>query len=327
MAENLDKIQQYFGENLDLEISPTRWAPGARLPAYLRHAYTFYETEILGVPCLLMADRAKDAPSAATVRKHAEQVRSKWDGEIIYVRDQVVAYQRRRLVEQNVPFVVPGNQMYLPMLGIDFREHFRQIHQAASNLMPATQAVLIHVLNHDIEAVFTPIELADQLGYAKMTMTRAFNELEAAGLGDISMEGRQRCLRFRVDRRGLWKESQPLLRSPVKQRHHVRTIVPTSVGATAGLSALAKYSMLAAPPISVIAVSLQQWKSLQEEMNLSRAAVDDPESLEIEVWTYDPQLFSSDGTVDRLSLFLSLRDSEDERVEAALEEMMEAVAW
>ncbi|MFA7176805.1 MAG: hypothetical protein WC114_06125, partial [Smithellaceae bacterium] len=57
---------------------------------------------------------------------------------------------------------------------------------------------------------------------------------------------------------------------------------------------------------------------------LSRKDVQD---YEIEVWSYEPALFAMDGVVDRLSLFLSLRDEEDERVEAALEQMMREMQW
>jgi hypothetical protein len=31
----------------------------------------------------------------------------------------LASYERKRLIEQNVPFIVPGNQLYLPDLGID----------------------------------------------------------------------------------------------------------------------------------------------------------------------------------------------------------------
>jgi hypothetical protein len=30
------------------------------------------------------------------------------------------------LIEQKVSFIVPGNQLYLPDLGLDLREYFRQ---------------------------------------------------------------------------------------------------------------------------------------------------------------------------------------------------------
>jgi hypothetical protein len=37
----------------------------------------------------------------------------------------------------------------------------------------------------------------------------------------------------------------------------------------------------------------------------------------IEVWKYDPAIFKKNESVDVLSLFLSLKDSADERVESA----------
>ena len=39
------------------------------------------------------------------------------------------------------------------------------------------------------------------------------------------------------------------------------------------------------------------------------------------------ETFKEDDVIDRFSLYLSLRGSTDERVEAALEEMMEKVEW
>jgi len=42
----------------------------------------------------------------------------------------------------------------------------------------------------------------------------------------------------------------------------------------------------------------------------------------IEIWRYDPSLTAENGVVDRLSLFLSLRGSDDVCVEIALDEMM-----
>jgi hypothetical protein len=217
--------------------------------------------------------------------------------------------------------------MYLPMLGIDLREHFPQLRQTSSTLSPATQVVVLHALLGSDNRVHTPAELAERLGYTKMTMTRAFNELDAEDLADVSMQGRHRCLTFKGTRQDLWKKALPLLRSPMKQRRHIRLAARNHVGPIAGLSALARYSMLAAPSTPTVATSLDRWKALQQRDDLTEAAAGDPESQEVELWSYDPELFSSLSIVDRLSLFLSLRENEDERVEAAMEEMMEAVSW
>jgi hypothetical protein len=72
---------------------------------------------------------------------------------------------------------------------------------------------------------------------------------------------------------------------------------------------------------------VEQWKAFQQREDFAATAADDPESQEVEVWSYNPELLSGGQIVDRLSLYLSLKDNEDERVEAALEHMMEAVSW
>lgn len=65
----------------------------------------------------------------------------------IYVTDALASYERKRLIEQKVPFIVPGNQLYLPELGIDLREYFRQrAGSAESPLSPSAQALLITAL-------------------------------------------------------------------------------------------------------------------------------------------------------------------------------------
>ncbi|MFV1966901.1 MAG: hypothetical protein ACC628_15860 [Pirellulaceae bacterium] len=327
MATKSARIREYLNETLGIAVSPVKWTASRRLPVFLRDGYTFYQTEVLAVPCLLMSDDGEETRSPATVRKHMEQVRPKWDGEIIYVRDHLAAYERKQLIAQKVPFLVPGNQLYLPMLGIDLREHFRSLHRAAPTLSPAAQAVVLHLLLQSDQEIHTPAELAERLGYTKMSMTRVFNEMEAEDLGDIEMEGRQRCLTLDVARQELWRKALPLMRSPVKQRKHIHAPSRDSRWLVAGLSALAKYSMLASPPVPVVATTTKQWKRLQKQFDFEPTAADDPDSTQVEIWSYDPELFARNKAIDRLSLFLSLRDSKDERVQAALEEMMEAVRW
>ena len=46
-----------------------------------------------------------------------------------------------------------------------------------------------------------------------------------------------------------------------------------------------------------------------------------------EIWSYDPKRLAKPPTVDPLSLFLSLRDSVDERIHLQLETLMEEVKW
>ena len=327
MSVESQSIERYLQETLGISASLGPWPDGDRLPLYLRDGFRFYQALLLKTPCLFLVDRADEAPSPATIRKQLDQVRPKWEGELIYVRSQVASHGRKRLIQQRVPFLVPGNQLYLPMLGIDLREHFRKQRQTTPSLKPATQALVLHLLIHQDAHLQTPVEFAQRLGYTKMTMSRAFDELEEEQLGEVVKEGRERCLRPVATKRQLWEKALPLMQSPVQRRSWVRhPDLPPGV-VTAGLSALARYSMLVAPNTPTIAVSKDRWKSTQDRSQSRKAVADDPQSVEVEVWTYNPELFAKEGVVDPFSLYLSLKEDQDERVQASLEAMLEGALW
>jgi len=113
------------------------------LPPVLRERYKFAQAELLGLRALLIIDSNPEEQPPATVRKHMDMLQARKQADLIYVRAQVTAYNRKRLIEQKVPFIVPGNQMYLPMLAIDLREHFRRIREKAPTFSPSTQVVVL----------------------------------------------------------------------------------------------------------------------------------------------------------------------------------------
>jgi DNA-binding MarR family transcriptional regulator len=316
------EIERYLLETLGLTARIAAWESSGRLPLYLRDGFRYYRTDLVGIPCLLMVDSTAEPAPPATIRKKMDQVRPKWEGQLIYVRQQVASHQRKRLIEQRIPFIVPGNQLYLPMLGIDLREHFRKQREKPLKLKPATQTLVLHLLLHDDDTLRTPVDFAERLGYTKMTMSRAFDELETEQLCEVTREGRERRLRLREGRKQLWESALPLLQSPTQQRHYLRHS-KLQVAITAGLTALARYSMLAAPRTPTVAVSHKEWQATQH----STVHPDDPDTTEVEIWSYDPKLFATQGIADRFSLYLSLRDNSDERVQLSLTEMMENVTW
>jgi len=53
----------------------------------------------------------------------------------------------------------------------------------------------------------------------------------------------------------------------------------------------------------------------------------EPNACELEVWSYSPKMFEKKGRVDRFSLYLSMKGDTDERVQSAMEELMEQVEW
>ncbi len=320
-------FERYIKETLDIIVQPKDWKGAVNLPFFLRNIYAFFQVTILDTSCLAIAAKDEVGQTPATIHKHIVQVQKKWDHEIIYVHPKITAYNRKRLIEHKLPFVVPGNQMYLPFLGVDLREHFKKIRTADSKWSPSTQAVMLFALSKNTERGFTPKILADLLGYSPMTMTRAFDELQAAGLGKIAMEGRERVLRLNQSKKELWKKALEFLRSPVKKRLWVKHSFNEPLGMKAGLTALAHYSALAEPANPVFAMVSKKWREIKNNNLVIELAIAEPDACELEIWSYSPLLLGESGIVDRFSLYLSLQANDDERVESALEEMMGQIAW
>ena len=320
---DFEELERYVHDALGVSVKPTPWSGADHLPHFLKERYRFAQAELLGLPVLLVIDIHSEEQPPAMVRKHLEMLQTKQHADLIYVRAQVTAYNRKRLIEQKVPFIVPGNQMYLPMLAIDLREHFRRIREEATTFSPSTQVVVLHALLRDVGEVLIPAEMAPRLGYSAMTMTRAFDQLEAANLAGVTVRGRERCLRFVGGRKEIWEKALSFLRSPVSKRLFIRRASGLEGAMRAGLTALARFSMLAPPEYTTYALSREDWKALRQRHRINEVPAQDPDASEIEVWWYPPALFAEDGIVDPLSLYLSLKEDRDERTETALEEMME----
>ena len=326
MKAELHQLERYLHDALGIRVAAAPWPGADRLPHFLKELYTFARTTLLGMPCLLIVDAKPAEASPAAVRKHLDLVRAKQDAEVIYVRPQVTAYNRKRLMEHKVPFIVPGNQMYLPMLAIDLREHFRRLRSEPLSFSPATQAVVLHALLHGATDELIPLDMARRLGYSAMTMSRAFDELEAANLGLATVRGRERCLRLAATRQETWAKAQPFLRNPVNKRLFIQRGAPLT-GLSAGLTALAHYSMLAPPAYPALAVSREQWKEFRQGHKAAEVPTADVDGQEIQVWSYPPSLFAQGDFVDPLSLYLSLKEDLDDRMQASLEEMMRNLGW
>lgn len=327
MTTGLEQLERYLGEVLGVPVRSVDWAGSAALPALLRNRYSFFEAEVAGARCLLMVDRKAEEQPPAAVRKQVAQVRPKWDGEVVYVREEATPYNRKRLIEQGVSFVIPGNQMYLPTLGMDLREHFRRLRAEVVQFSPATQALMIHLLLRGAGEALKPSQAAGRLGYTPMTMTRAFDELASAGVGEVVREGRERLLKFGAAGRALWDKALPLMRSPVARRVCIKPPEGGPPGPRAGLTALGHYTRLAEPEVPVYAMSGPDWRAKRKAGQLQEIPIREPGTMEVEVWSYAPGLCAEGDAVDRLSLFLSLQEDKDERVQAALEELIGGLPW
>jgi len=320
-------IEQITGE--PPEISPLTPGEDAPLPLFLRTLYEIKRAELFGRSLLLAIQKdGIEQPTPSEYAKHAGTISQIMGTETILVLPKLASYSRNRLVRQGVPFAVPGRQMFLPMLLIDFRERFpRASRKNSPTLLTPSQVVVIYYLSGNSVDGIPLRELAARLGYSAMTLSNVRDELESAKLCQVVMDGRSRQLRFGSSRSKLWELAKPRLRSPVKASHWVNWSRPSTLALASGLNALAEYSSISEDRVPTFAMRDRDYRRQLETGELHGCPGSGEADARLEAWRYDPAILTAGATVDRLSLYLSLRDSRDERVQIALEGMLKEMPW
>lgn len=327
MKNLVNLFKRYLHDTLGVTASVSKQKKLKTLSFFLQDNYDFFQIKLLHEDFIVLSLKNDETFTPATIRQHSQIVSEQLEKKVIFLSANITSFNRKRLIERKVPFVIPGNQMYLPDLGLDLREHFIKKKTKLTLFGPSTQTVILYTLIKKLTGPVTPSELSEKLGYSRMTMTRSIDEIEAAGLADVSIEGRERLVYFDQNRRELWEKALPLMKTPIKQSVWIKSLADKLTVCAAGLTALAQYSMLNSPILPVYAIAAGDWKQYKDSSFFELLPYSDEAECQLEVWHYSPYLLVNGTTVDQFSLYLSLRDVEDERVEAAVEKMMEDIKW
>jgi hypothetical protein len=320
----LDDLRTYVHVVLDMTIDISRHEDHGLLPSFLAQRYMVLKARFADRPCLLMLPRPGAEETPAAIAKHRTQLRKSLGPEIvIFVTNALSNHNRHRLIAHRVSFIVPGNQLFVPELAMDLREHFRaESETPPETLTPAAQLiVLATLLGHRFDQE-TPTSLAGRYHYSAMSMGRALDELRRHDLVDVEPEGKHLLVSMRLNKQDLWHLASPLLRSPVRKRRRIPRPPAEFDARIAGESALAALTDLSHPPVEVRAIAASEWKTLAKRYNLDRHTRWDEKMIELETWSYDPSLLSDKATVDPISLWLSLPDAADERLSQAKENLL-----
>ena len=325
-AEAEAYVQSAFGELLTLNpIAP------AGLPHFLLDRYRLWQGTLLGQPLLLVAGKYRRAGMGFTTdfAKHREVLRRELgDQPVILLLDQATAAARRQMVARRIGFLAPGSQLYIPEVLLDWRERgVRAPPEPAERIAPTTQLVVTAALLGERLDDANLTELAGRFDVAVMSMTRALDELETLEIAKARQVGRQRRLHFTMQGRELWGFVKDRLQSPVRKLRTIQGDLDEAAAPLAGESALAHYTMLASQRIVRRAIDATRWKELAPRLTSVDEAGFEDDRIELETWRYDPVVLANDGVVDPISLYLSVRHYNDERIEQAAEQLLEQFGW
>jgi hypothetical protein len=320
--ELIDKFKSYLKSVLGISLTLDGENRIEGLPYYLYERYNIYKIKIIKSSFAIMMDTKNEDIRPENIKKQVNLIKEKSKLDVIYVHPALSSFQRDRLIKYKVNFVVPGNQMFLPYLKIDLREHFKSLDQLKMQLTSSSQAIIVYSILNNLSQLDSKIVM-ESLNFSAMSVSRSFREISGFKIGKLVKKGKLNYLEFPNSGRKLFDSTKTLLKSPVIKVVWFKEI-PVNGLFPAGLSALARYSMIAFPPNSEFAIDKREWNKIfrQERIKDLIEPEQTESNIKLQIWSYSPGL-NKQNTIDRYSLYLSLQNVKDERIEQALEEMME----
>lgn len=319
---------RYLKENLGFEAKEKEWDVAEKMPLFLRSGRKYSVLSIEKTELLLIRMDAASFNLMA-FQKQLTKLSEYWLGEIVLCFEKLTTYQRKALIEKRLSFIVPGSQLYLPPLGIALQERMAAERKKVSRLSANSQLLLLYLIYHGEDTHFTKIELSKRLNVSAMHITRAVQEVTSLGLVKVKKNGRSDNVTPVKSGKQLYEMARPYLVDPVQKRQFVKQNTAFSILPLSGEAALAERTMLNIPAVSCRAIGRKEYKEyLGKGIELVDPAwYGETDYIELEIWKYDPELLTADGTVDVISLATALTNSSDERIQRAIDKMMEKYRW
>jgi hypothetical protein len=180
----------------------------------------------------------------------------------------------------------------------------------------------------DSNTVFPSNGLLGEFKYSRVTLAKVIDQLLKLGIIHPAQSlGFKNYYSFSAPPNELFQKARRFLRSPVKRKVAIDRVLHAGNGVFfAGETALAKCTMLADPSQPVFGMTKKQFDTMVDEKKFKVAVSVDETRAWVEIWAYRC-LKESNKRADEASLLLSLEGNPDERVQQALDELKETVAW
>lgn len=298
-----------------LTINYKSWDKKQALPLYVAGNYEIDEAIVSNNRFIVMRPIG-DLPTLPAMKKHIEKIQKIDDVPVAFYLKNLSDFRRKGMLESNIPFMTE-KQVFLPFIGTLLMEEKNNALYKEKFMFSTQQLFLMYLYNRQNKLYVANV--GKKLPYSAMTLSRAVKQLEASDLFLVYKDGVNKVIESKYDRRELFERAKPFLLDPVRKYGYIEKSRIDENMVLASESALAKNSMLNPSKLITYAIDEQKMDINQMENEL----VDPNKQIRLELWGYDPKLFSDDNVADVLSVALSLREIVDERIEEAIDECIE----
>lgn len=293
-----------------------------KLPLAFRGRYIFYKVETNGLSWI--AIQPKSEIGLIMLRKDHARIEKAAGLNCAIFLDKTTFYIKEKLMEDGIPFVINGKQVYLPFIGyLLSNKNEKEI--APVHLISYLTQRVIFVAIYEKWVKVTVSEAAIKLGVTKMSISRCFNEIEYLNIDILDMKGKSRVLTVPKDIKKLWNDIQSVLRNPVIARYELKEHI--GLEKKAGITALCEYSLLSDNKYPTYAVTKKEIVESGIKKMKQAHPGEEIGCVILELGYFID--FENKALEDPLSVALSFTEAEkqDERISISINEMLEEYVW
>lgn len=288
-------------------------------------SYRLYDGITNGIH-MLFVEPKKKAGTPRSLAITSSRFNSLFQKPVVYILPTCPAFERQRLIDKNVFFIVSDKFAYLPNLVANER---MKMTKPAQRLTPVAQYLLLYHLQIESINGKTARDLENLIPYSYASITIGLTCLEELGLlSKTTIGGKSKVIHFELSGNKLWDAAQEYIINPVDEIVFCDKFDSDAVYPTCGINALSHYTMLNPDPEKMLVMSKKQWQEIKASNALVCLNKYDGNIL-IEVWKYPPVGIKDERQewVDRLSLAISLKEDKDPRVEGEVERLINETEW
>lgn len=324
MKTAIQYIQSVFTDVANIET-----ANFSNIPIYLFEKFNFTNFELLGNKCVLVEYNEKPELFIDKINKDLKQIKRFTNRYPVFVFEGLRLKQRESLISNQIPFVVPETQIYIPYPPISLTEVEARERIETEKFKKSTQVVFAYLLLNKVDTI-NAHRLAEQLGYSVTTANRALNELVDKGVLFQSSNGTRKKYTI-PNKREYWEQGKQFLFNPVTDSF---LLLKNNVSIDdvrllkSGDTALCEYSDHFDENANYekhYACFTNFFHELHKHGYPKTVEYSRSSFVCVENLAYNPALLSDDDKIDAVTLYAQYLDKHDERAEIALDEIIEEI--
>lgn len=338
LNKKIELLNSYLIKNVGfrMEVIEENLLENIKLPLVLKRKYPSVLARFMDHNCLLLFPTKKI--STRDILQELQRIKSRLNDslnlnfKIILILPKTSKNIISFFIENRIPFIIGNRQVYLPFIYLDVQPFKEEIEK----FTPSYQLIFLYILYSPAHHVFNSAELAMKMNVSEMTVRRALKYLEELQLiVDLDISKIQLYTRTFSERETFEKAKHYLINPLQEKLYFDRNEVNIDSNhfykyPLSGEMALSELTniMYNTSFGDIIALSSREFRKNNNYDQLlemsSKSPFDFQNTFSLELWRYDPKILSkicyfNTNCVDVVSLWLTLKDVYDERIQKELD--------